>query len=127
MNWGMGSVLTEIIVDCLDSPALARWWAEVLGWVVIDDDRGFSWISATGAFTDRPPLTFLPVPESKQAKNRIHLDLNPSGADQAEELERLIRLGAGRVDVGQGDEVTWVVLADPEGNEFCLLARRIDA
>ena len=66
------------------------------------------------------------VPEPKAVKNRLHIDLNPSGCDQAAELERLLALGARPTDVGQGDE-SWVVLADPEGNEFCLLARRIDA
>jgi predicted enzyme related to lactoylglutathione lyase len=70
-------------------------------------------------------LVFVPVPEAKAVKNRLHIDLNPSGCDQAEELERLLSLGARQVDVGQVD-VPWVVLADPEGNEFCLLGRRVD-
>ena len=121
----MASVLTEIIIDCSNPATLARWWADVLGWIVTDDERGFAWISRAGTYTDRPLLVFLPVPEPKVAKNRLHLDLSPSGLDQAEELERLEALGAVRVDVGQG-EVPWVVLADPEGNEFCLLGRRID-
>jgi predicted enzyme related to lactoylglutathione lyase len=121
----MASILTEVIIDCAQPAALARWWGEVLGWPVTDDARGFSWISATGDHTARPLLAFIPVPEAKTVKNRIHLDLNPSGADQAEELSRLKDLGATPVDIGQGD-VPWVVLADPEGNEFCLLARRVD-
>jgi hypothetical protein len=58
-------------------------------------------------------------------KNRIHLDVTPAGADQAEELERLLALGARRVDIGQG-ETPWVILADPEGNEFCLLSPHVD-
>jgi hypothetical protein len=98
----------------------------VLDWPVIDDDRGLSWISATGDYTARPMIVFVPVPEAKTVKNRVHLDVNPSGNEQAAELERLLALGATRVDVGQSDEVPWVVLADPEGNEFCLLARRTD-
>jgi hypothetical protein len=65
------------------------------------------------------------VAEAKTVKNRVHIDVNPSGCDQAEELERLLGLGARPVDVGQGD-VPWVVLADPEDNEFCLLGRRVD-
>ena len=73
-----------------------------------------------------PILVFVAVPEPKAVKNRLHIDLNPSGCDQAVELERLLALGARPADVGQGDE-SWVVLADPEGNEFCLLARRVDA
>ena len=58
-------------------------------------------------------------------KNRVHIDVNPTGCDQDEELQRLLELGATRVDVGQGEQ-SWVVLADPEGNEFCLLASRRD-
>ena len=122
----MASVFTEVIVDCHDPRALARFWSAVLDWPIVDDERGFSWLSATGKETSPPLLVFVTVPEPKTIKNRIHLDLNPSGCDQASELERLLALGARRVDVGQGD-VPWIVLADPEGNEFCLLARRVDA
>jgi predicted enzyme related to lactoylglutathione lyase len=118
--------LTEIIVDSHDPRALARFWGEVLGWPVTDDDRGLSWISETGDYTARPMIVFVPVPEPKTVKNRLHLDVNPSGADQEQELERLLALGATRADVGQGDDMPWVVLADPEGNEFCLLGRRVD-
>jgi hypothetical protein len=67
-----------------------------------------------------PALVFVPVPEEKSVKVRIHIDVNPIDATQEEEVERLIELGARRVDIGQGD-VSWVVLADPEGNEFCVL------
>jgi hypothetical protein len=67
----------------------------------------------------------VPVPEKKTVKNRLHIDVNPSGCEQAQELRRLLDLGAREIDVGQTD-VPWVVLADPEGNEFCLLARRVD-
>jgi hypothetical protein len=98
----------------------------VLGWPVVEDERGYAWTSATGDYTARPMLVFVPVPDAKSVKNRVHIDVNPAGADQAEELERLLGLGATRVDVGQSADVPWVVLADPEGNEFCLLARRVD-
>jgi hypothetical protein len=64
---------------------------------------------------------FLNVPESKSVKNRLHLDVVPD--DQATEVERLLSLGAQRADIGQGEQ-TWVVLADPEGNEFCVLSAR---
>jgi len=67
-----------------------------------------------------PVLTFARVPEAKRVKNRLHLDLSPVDRDQADEVHRLVGLGAQRVDVGQGD-ASWVVLADPEGNEFCVL------
>ena len=66
-----------------------------------------------------PDLLFVKVPEGKEVKNRLHLDLRP--ADQAAEVRRLEALGATRVSVGQGDDVTWVVMADPDGNEFCVL------
>jgi predicted enzyme related to lactoylglutathione lyase len=122
----MAARLTEVVVDAADPHRLARFWSEVLGWPVTDEERGFSWISASGDYTARPMIVFVPVPEKKSVKNRVHLDVNPAGVDQAVELERLLALGATRVDVGQPDDVPWVVLADPEGNEFCLLARRID-
>jgi hypothetical protein len=91
-----------------------------------EDEDGYWWLSATGEPWAPLVLVFVAVPEKKSVKNRVHVDVNPSGVDQAEELERLLALGATRVDVGQG-EVPWIVLADPEGNEFCLLRRRIDA
>ncbi|MGH9223196.1 MAG: VOC family protein [Acidimicrobiales bacterium] len=114
---------TELIVDAADPEGLARFWADVLGWprtgnYVDDDDGAVELASPDGA---RPTLVFLRVPETKSVKNRLHIDVSPSGgADQAAELERLLALGARPVDVGRGEQ-TWVVLADPEGNEFCLL------
>jgi Glyoxalase-like domain len=72
-----------------------------------------------------PGLVFVPVPESKSGKNRLHLDLAPHVSDDRDaEIDRLIGLGARRIDVGQGDHVSWTVLADPEGNEFCVLSSR---
>ena len=122
----MASMLREIVVDCSDPGGLARWWSDVLGWPAVEDPRGLWWLSSTGDYTAPPPwLVFVPVPEPKTVKNRIHIDLNPTGCDQPEELERLLGLGARRIDVGQGD-APWVVLADLEGNEFCLLNRRVD-
>jgi hypothetical protein len=123
----MGSVLREFTVDCADALGLARWWGQVLDWPVTESERGFVWLSATGRQDTPPLLLFVPVPDAKTVKNRIHFDVNPTGVDQAEELERLLALGARRVDIGQDeDAVPWVVLADPEGNEFCLLGRRFD-
>ena len=121
----MPSVLTEVNIDCEDPERVARFWCEVLDWKSNSDERGFWWASETGDWTALPMLVFVPVPETKTIKNRIHIDVSPKGCDQAEELERLLALGATRADVGQGD-VPWVVLADVEGNEFCLLGRRID-
>jgi predicted enzyme related to lactoylglutathione lyase len=122
----MASVLREIVIDCTDPMAVGRFWAAVLGWPLVESPKGFCWLSSTGApDAPAPLLVLVPVPEPKTSKNRVHLDLNPSGCDQAEELQRLLALGAQPVNVGQVD-VPWVVLADPEGNEFCLLARRVD-
>jgi hypothetical protein len=121
----MAALLREIIIDCTDPPRVARFWAQVLGWRVQDDD-GLLWMSASGDPFPDLLLVFVPVPEPKSVKNRVHLDVNPVGCSQDEEVERLIALGARRVDVGQG-EPSWVVLADPEGNEFCVLRRRADA
>jgi hypothetical protein len=74
-----------------------------------------------------PTIVFVQVPESKTIKNRLHIDVNPTDRDQDEEVARLETLGARRVDVGQGSDVSWVVLADVEGNEFCVLRRRVSA
>jgi hypothetical protein len=71
-----------------------------------------------------PTLTFVRVPEGKTVKNRLHMDVNATDREQDEEVARLLALGASHADVGQGDDVSWVVLADPEGNEFCVLAGR---
>ena len=70
-------------------------------------------------------LLFIPGPDTKTVKNRLHLDLRADGVTTSDELERLLALGARPTDVGQGDDVTWVVLSDPEGNEFCLLSRTV--
>ncbi|MFG2921300.1 VOC family protein [Streptomyces sp. NPDC048305] len=110
----------QIVVDAHDPSFLARFWCAVLDWKVLYEDEDEIVIGADE--TARPGICFLPVPEGKSAKNRLHIDLAPD--DQAVEIERVLALGAGRVDVGQGTDVTWVVLADPEGNEFCVLRPR---
>jgi len=121
----MAAVLREIIIDCTDPRAVAAFWAQVLGWSV-QESGDVLWMSESGEPFPDLLLVFVAVPEPKSAKNRVHLDVNPIGCDQDEEVARLVGLGARRVDVGQGD-VPWVVLADPEGNEFCVLNRRVDA
>jgi catechol 2,3-dioxygenase-like lactoylglutathione lyase family enzyme len=115
----MSVKLAQIVIDCHDPERLAKFWGEVLGWQVIGHEDDGSVEIGDPAHS---PLAILfePVPEAKTMKNRLHLDVRPVGASQAEELERLRALGATDADVGQGDQ-TWVVLADPEGNEFCLL------
>jgi catechol 2,3-dioxygenase-like lactoylglutathione lyase family enzyme len=118
----MAARLTEIVVDSADPEPLAAFWCEVLGWEVVDRDEGDVEI---GGSSGGPTLLFQLVADRKQVKNRIHLDVNPTDRDQAAEVERIVALGARRIDIGQGD-VRWVVLADPEGNEFCVLGTRVD-
>jgi predicted enzyme related to lactoylglutathione lyase len=109
----------QVVIDSADPAALGRWWAEVLGWMVLNDSPEEFEIRPSA---DRiPGIIFAPVQESKRSKNRLHLDLRPD--DQAAEVERFLRAGARRVDIGQGS-VPWVVMADPEGNEFCVLSAR---
>ncbi len=114
--------LTELIVDCRDPDLLARFWTEVLGYEITDrDEEG---VVIGGSPGSGPAIFFAVVPEAKAGKNRIHLDLNATDGDQAAEVARIKALGATEVDVGQGEQ-TWVVLADPEGNEFCVLRRTV--
>jgi predicted enzyme related to lactoylglutathione lyase len=115
----MPSTWYTIVMDCADPAAQGKFWGEVLGYqvvysapdevVIAKDDHTY------------PGLVFVPVPEGKSAKNRLHIDLNPD--EQQAEVKRLEGLGARQIDIGQGD-VTWVVMADPEGNEFCVLRAR---
>lgn len=115
----MGLVWEQVIIDAIDPVRLGRWWADVLGWVVVDDSAEEFEIRAA---PDRlPGLLFAQVQEAKGTKNRLHLDWRPD--NQAAEVGRFLDAGARRVDVGQG-AAPWVVLADPEGNEFCILSAR---
>jgi predicted enzyme related to lactoylglutathione lyase len=114
--------IQAVCIDAGDPVALARFWEETLGWRMHVDDEGDVVLEPpAGSAEDgvAADLLFLKVPEGKEIKNRLHLDLRP--ADQAAEVARLESLGARRMSVGQGDDVSWVVLADPEGNEFCVL------
>ena len=117
-------MLTEVVIDAAEPGRLAGFWAEVLGWRRTDDSDDEGAVEIAGLAGEKPTLVFVPVGNPKTAKNRVHLDLNPTGYDQDEELARLLSLGAVEVDVGQGEQ-TWHVLADPEGNEFCLLRTRV--
>lgn len=105
-------------IDSTDPARLATFWANALGYAIRHDLPNGAIIiaAAPGA---APALAFLPVPEAKRSKNRLHLDLSPD--DQRAETERLIALGATRADIGQPPDAPWIVLADPEGNEFCLI------
>ena len=108
-------------IDSRDPQLLARFWAEALGWrITHDTETEVALEPPEGELGDGllPDLLFVKVPEAKSGKNRVHVDLRPD--DQAAEVARLESLGATRADIGQG-ETRWVVMADPEGNEFCVL------
>ncbi|THV25939.1 VOC family protein [Glycomyces paridis] len=111
-----------ICVDSADPRGLGAWWAELIGWrLTYDTDDEVVLEPPEGSPQDgvSPDILFLKVPEGKTVKNRLHLDLRPD--DQAAEVARAEALGAVRVDVGQSETASWVVMADPEGNEFCIL------
>ncbi len=116
----MGSSVYSVAIDCADPRGLASFWEQVLDYERAEDDEDEVAIEPKGGGPGNT-LLFLKVPDEKKVKNRLHLDLNPT--DQAAEVERVKALGATEVDIGQRD-VTWVVLADPEGNEFCILTAR---
>jgi predicted enzyme related to lactoylglutathione lyase len=111
-----------LCIDTTDPARLASFWQSALGWRRTHERADEVVLEPPSGTRDDgvvPDLVFNRVPESKAGKNRLHLDLRPQ--DQAAEVARLEGLGARRVDVGQGADVTWVVMADPEGNEFCVL------
>lgn len=113
--------LHHIVVDTHDLPGLARFWAAALRWRVLSEREREVVI---GPDESAPVgMCFMPVPaaERKTVKNRLHLDLTTGAEDREAEIDRLIALGARRVDVGQTGEESWTVLADPEGNEFCVV------
>jgi hypothetical protein len=118
----MASSLHNITVDCTDSLALARFWAQALGWNVYHDDDPEVLVAPNfPPRGDGPTMLFIPVPEPRTVKNRMHVDLKPSDRTREEEVERLIGLGASLVEDHRGDDGTgWVWLADPEGNDFCV-------
>jgi len=119
----MTSSLATIALDAVNAQVVAKFWCAVLGWVVLEEDEGgISIGSADGGW---PTIDVCHVPEGKTVKNRLHLDLRADGVGRPAELQRLLDLGARPVDVGQERDVSWVVLADPEGNEFCLLGRTV--
>jgi Glyoxalase-like domain len=122
----MPTRLVNLVVDAADPAGLARFWAAALDWPITSEDDDEVAIEPPA---DDPrqrgqlPLVFVPVADAKTAKNRVHLDLASNSADhQAALVARLERLGARQVDIGQPADVTWVVMADPEGNEFCVVS-----
>jgi len=119
----MAARFTELVIDAQDPASLASFWMSVLRWALVGTDEDGVEIGDPSGLS--PTFMFAHVPEAKASKNRLHVDLNPVGCDQDEELARLLALGAHTVDIGQGEQ-SWIVLADPEGNEFCLLRTRHD-
>jgi hypothetical protein len=124
--------VTEINVDCTDPAGLAGFWCAALGYSVLESTDGLvevgperrsdaELLDAVRREPVAPSMFFAMVPERKTVKNRLHLDLSPIDCTQAEEVARLELLGARRADVGQSGAESWVVMADPEGNEFCVL------
>ena len=109
----------QVTVDSIAPVDLGRWWCAALGWIVVNDDPDVFEIRPD--VDQVPGLLFLRSADAKTTKNRIHIDLRPDDRDA--EVDRLVELGASRIDVGQGN-ASWVVLADPEGNEFCVLSSR---
>jgi len=123
----MTTRLFSVVVDAADPRALGFWWRDALGWEVIYQaaDEVVVVPPGAGAVERGPGLVFVEVDDPKRGKNRVHLDLaSQSVDDQAAIVERLIAAGATPAGVGQRDDVDWVVLADPEGNEFCVLDPR---
>ena len=114
--------IATLTVDCANPAPIARWWAEALGWHVTYEGNDEVVIEPTGEPHPGdcvPCLLFIKAPDAKSAKNRLHLDLLPDDRDA--EVARLEALGAKRIDIGQGPDVTWVVMSDPFENEFCVL------
>ena len=115
----MPVTLHHVVVDTRDLPGLARFWTQALHWKILSErDREI----VIGPDENSPVgMCFMPVTGPKTVKNRVHLDLTTSAADRDTEIERLLALGARRVDIGQTGKESWTVLADPEGNEFCVI------
>lgn len=115
----MAVSLHHIVVDAHDLPGLARFWAQVLDWKILSEREREVIV---GPDLDAPVgICFMPVSDVKTVKNRLHFDLNPHPDDREAEIERILGLGARRVDIGQTGDESWTVLADPEGNEFCVV------
>ena len=124
----MACRITELVLDCRDPEALSRWWCEVLDWVELDREGDLSIeIGPREGFGGAvPTLVFNLSEDPRRGKLPLHLDVSATDRDQAAELERLLELGARPADVGQTGQESWHVLADPEGNEFCLLRRQVE-
>lgn len=116
---GMSLRMHHIVFDAHDLPRLARFWARALGWNVLSERE----LEVVIGPDENAPvgICFMPVTDAKTVKNRLHLDLTSDADERDAEIERLLQLGARRVDIGQTGNESWTVLADPEGNEFCVV------
>ncbi len=112
-------LLHHIVIDAYDLPALAQFWTQVLGWQILSEREQEIVIGADE--TASVGICFMPVTDRKIVKNRLHLDLTTGADERDAEIERILALGARRVDIGQTGAESWTVLADPEGNEFCVV------
>ncbi|MFI6742561.1 VOC family protein [Nonomuraea sp. NPDC050451] len=122
----MACRISELVIKCRDPQRLAAFWCEVLGFSVLDTEDGVVEIGPPEGFGGlQPTLIFIHTTEPAASKPRLHFDVNATDRDQDAELERLLKLGARPADIGQTGEESWHVLTDPEGNEFCLLRRRL--
>jgi len=125
----MACRISELVLDAANPRQLAAFWCEVLGWAVLDepsDEEVEIGPPDVGFGGPQPTIVFSRSDEGKRQKLRLHIDVSPTDREQSDELERLLAIGARPADVGQSGDESWRVLADPEGNEFCLLARRLD-
>ncbi|MFF0386405.1 VOC family protein [Streptomyces sp. NPDC004286] len=125
----MACRISELVIDVADPERLAAFWSDVLGYVELGREADGSieiGPPGVGFGGPQPTLVLSPSSDPRAGKLRLHIDVNATDRDQDAELERLLALGARPVDVGQTGEENWHVLADPEGNEFCLLRRRLD-
>jgi predicted enzyme related to lactoylglutathione lyase len=115
----MAVSLHHVVIDAHDLQALARFWAQVLGWRILSEREQEVVIGVDE--TAPVGICFMPVKDQKTVKNRVHLDLTPDPDDPDAEIQRILALGARKVDIGQTGAESWTVLADPEGNEFCVV------
>ncbi|WP_437072915.1 VOC family protein [Streptomyces sp. enrichment culture] len=125
----MACRISELVLDCADPERLAAFWSEVLGYAELERDEDGSIAIGppdAGYGGPQPLLILSPSSSPRAGKLPLHIDVNPTDRDQDAELERLLALGARPADVGQTGTESWHVLADPEGNEFCLLRTRLD-
>ena len=124
----MACRISELVLKCRDPEVLSRFWCEVLDFTELDrEEEVLIEIGPREGFGGpQPTIILIRNDEPKNGHARLHIDVNPTDRDQDAELERLLAAGAELVDIGQPPEASWHVLADPEGNEFCLLKRRLD-